>query len=411
MKISYLKIENTKRISILEYIPRENVIIVGGKNGHGKTSTLDSIMMALGGKKLLTEKPVKEGADQSVIEFGIDDKYRVRRTTLPNGDSRLELFDWEGGVLSAGQTILNGLISERSINCQDFLRLEPKKQKQILSDLVGLDLTAINAKEKKLEEERLFIGRDLKKQEALFSQLPFYSDAPNTLLEKGELETEFAEINNNNCKRFEAIENRKWLIEEGIRAENEIKGLKNRIHELEQKVVSLKNQIEETDAKLLSLSESDIDSIIIKIQTIDEANAKILANKKREEERQILIRLNKEHAGKEIEIKELREYKQQLLRDCKFPIEGLSFSEDGLLFNGIPFSEAASFEKILVSAAIGMSLDPKLRILLIRDGSLLDDEQLDRLSLLASKWNCQCWVEKVGNVGNIILEEGRVKNE
>lgn len=50
MKIVQLKSENVKRISAVEITPDGNVVVVGGKNGAGKSSVLDSIQWALGGE-------------------------------------------------------------------------------------------------------------------------------------------------------------------------------------------------------------------------------------------------------------------------------------------------------------------------------------------------------------------------
>jgi recombinational DNA repair ATPase RecF len=50
MRIVKLQAENVKRLVCVEIEPSGNLIVVGGKNGNGKTSLLDSIMMALAGK-------------------------------------------------------------------------------------------------------------------------------------------------------------------------------------------------------------------------------------------------------------------------------------------------------------------------------------------------------------------------
>ena len=57
-KIVRLTSENVKRLHVVEITPEGNVVIVGGDNGHGKTSVLDSIEMALGGTSSIPPEPI-----------------------------------------------------------------------------------------------------------------------------------------------------------------------------------------------------------------------------------------------------------------------------------------------------------------------------------------------------------------
>ena len=53
VKITSLEVENVKRVKAVQLAPSENgLTIIGGNNGQGKTSVLDSIAWALGGDRL-----------------------------------------------------------------------------------------------------------------------------------------------------------------------------------------------------------------------------------------------------------------------------------------------------------------------------------------------------------------------
>ena len=57
-----------------------------------------------------------------------------------------------------------------------------------------------------------------------------------------------------------------------------------------------------------------------------------------------------------------------------------------------------------------MVANPKLRILRIKDGSLLDSKNLALLTKMADKYDYQIWIERVatdGKVG-IVMEDGMV---
>ena len=52
IKINELQLENVKRIKAVKLEPAQNgLTVIGGKNGQGKTSVIDSIAWTLGGSR------------------------------------------------------------------------------------------------------------------------------------------------------------------------------------------------------------------------------------------------------------------------------------------------------------------------------------------------------------------------
>ena len=96
------------------------------------------------------------------------------------------------------------------------------------------------------------------------------------------------------------------------------------------------------------------------------------------------------------------------------PVEGLGvdFDDDGahVMFNGVPFEQASTAEKLRVSTAIAMAANPELRVLRISDGSLLDDKSMAILTEFAGKHDFQLWIELVrpNETTGIILEDGAI---
>ena len=63
IKINSFEIENVKRVKAVAYEPTESgLTIIGGRNGQGKTSVLDSIAWALGGGRFEPSSPRREGS-------------------------------------------------------------------------------------------------------------------------------------------------------------------------------------------------------------------------------------------------------------------------------------------------------------------------------------------------------------
>jgi hypothetical protein len=83
-----------------------------------------------------------------------------------------------------------------------------------------------------------------------------------------------------------------------------------------------------------------------------------------------------------------------------------------VLYQGIPFIQGSAAEQLRVSMAIAMASNPKLKVILIRDGSLLDADNLKVIEEMARDKDFQVWIEAVrenGEIG-IFIEDGMVKS-
>jgi len=97
---------------------------------------------------------------------------------------------------------------------------------------------------------------------------------------------------------------------------------------------------------------------------------------------------------------------------AKLPVEGLGFGEGVVLFNGLPLEQASDAEQLRVSVAIAMAGNSKLRVIRVRDGSLLDESGMKLLAELADANDMQVWVERVDTTGKVgfVIEDGRLRD-
>ena len=96
---------------------------------------------------------------------------------------------------------------------------------------------------------------------------------------------------------------------------------------------------------------------------------------------------------------------------AKLPVDGLGFADDEVLMNGLPFAQSSHAEKIRVSCAIAAAMSPKLKVMFVHDGSLLDEDSMELLRTFADERGYQVWCEVVRTdspVG-IVIEDGRIK--
>ena len=74
MKIISLEAENYKRLKAIEITPDGNTVVIAGRNAQGKTSVLDAIWAALGGREgNKASKPIREGAETAKVRVDLGD--------------------------------------------------------------------------------------------------------------------------------------------------------------------------------------------------------------------------------------------------------------------------------------------------------------------------------------------------
>jgi len=143
---------------------------------------------------------------------------------------------------------------------------------------------------------------------------------------------------------------------------------------------------------------------------VTEINAKIRENQRRSELEANLTAKRAESPDLTKKIEAMDAEKAKMLTDATPPISGMSIGEKGVLYKGIPFEQLSHSERLKLSCGMGMVMNPTLRILLIRNGSAFDDENLALLANIAESNDYQIWLERVGKGEEckIIIEDGAV---
>jgi len=170
-------------------------------------------------------------------------------------------------------------------------------------------------------------------------------------------------------------------------------------------------ETKEAEANRLRGAVPSQDPIRSRIASADEQNRRRRENLEREACEADHQSAKREAARLSEEIEALDRTKETTLSAAAFPVPGLSFDDTGVLFNGIPFSQASSAEQLRVSVAMGAAMNPRLRVLLVRDGSLLDEDSLRLLAAMAEEHGLQVWLERVGEGAecSVVIEDGTVR--
>lgn len=394
MKIIKLTAENVKRLKAVEINPDGTVQVITGRNAQGKTSVLDAIWLALGGGAASreTSRPIRDGEEAASVTLDLGD---ITVTRTWKGDkTNLTVTSADGAKYSSPQSVLDALVGRLSFDPLEFTRLSARDQVAALLDLVELDVdpVALDAERQALYDQRLAVGQQgkaLGEVPALIPDVPEVEQSASDLIVK---------------------------IQDARDSNSVVLGSREKVDTLTERIADLEDQIIEARASLEKASEAagrdliDITSLNDSLAKIEETNRAVRFNADVKVKADRRDALKADYNGLTAKIDDLDKSKAAALAKAKFPVDGLGFDDSGVIFNGVPFSQASSAEQIRVSLAMAMSLNPQLRVIRILDGSLLDADNLALISEMAADRDYQVWIERVadGSGVGIVIEDGEV---
>ena len=401
-KIISLHAENVKKLKCVDITPdpNNNTVIISGKNGQGKTSVLDSIYWALAGGNNIQGKPIREGEEKAVIKIDLGE-YQIKRSFTDKG-TYLTLTNSDGFKTSSPQVMLDNLMGSITFDPLAFTRMDQKKQYTTLQGLVemDIDLEDVDEKIQFCFNNRTTINREVKGLKAQIESYDIPEDTPDNPIDVQQLSEDIGKINhaiyNDAANAIEIIDT-KAIIENLEKTLSEHRDI---LKTLQGKVLVDKDGAEER-----------LEILKAQMSTATDVNTKI------SEKKQLLgikslydLRVDKSKGLTE-SIDKLEKSKKDALEKAKFPIDGLSFEDGEVIFDGVPFSQSSNAEQIRVSTAIAMAMNPKIRVIRIKDGSLLDEESMKSLQSMAKEHDFQIWMEVVSSDDPtaIVLEEGEIK--
>lgn len=447
-KIVELSVEAVKRITAAHINPDGSLVIIGGRNAQGKSSVLDSIAYALGGKKLIPSEPLRRGEKKGKVSVKLDNGVTITRTFTETGGGTLKIRTEDGMQPQGAQGWLDARIGALSFDPTAFLR--DKDQAATLRELCGVDTTEIDTQRKNLYSERTEIGRDGKRAKGAADSAVHHDDAPDQEVSVADLMEARREASAKHAEHADAQRGISELRDQAerkesdahrihseadealARATDEAEDLRKRAQQIVDDAESIANTAKtravglrkesKTDssaaakaegaAKKLAAKLPDIGAIDEQIASADVVNSKVRDNATKARLDAEVLALRKQWDDKTAEITALDQQRADMLAAAKMPVDGLGINDDGVVtFNDFELSEASQAEQIRVSIGIGAALSPDLRIILIRRGSDLDADGMALVAELANEHDAQVWIERVGDAddGAIVIEDGQVK--
>lgn len=415
MNILELKINDLKRITAVEIHPETGKpIILTGDNGNGKSSVLDSIILGLSNTGL--DDPIRHGRPSGSVKItlGADKaEYLLERKVTKSGD-KLTLTDANGIAVQKPQTFLNGLLGNYAFDPLEFTHLKPKEQVEALKAAAGLDFTELDAKRAEFYTERTGVARDGKEAVAQLAALTApASDVPTDEVSAVDLvgklrvledaqravsvaDAELATAKANRGQAAATVAKLKAELAEAEQVESEMEAIVN------------KRQAALSDAMSKAPDEEQLQAARDAITKVDETNKAVRNAVAYKALKEKVDKLRLDHANLTRRIEEIDEAKKEAITNANLPLDGLELTDEGVMVNGTFFSQLSTAEQIRVSTLVAMSQNPTLRIIIIREGALMNSANLAMIAKIAEERGFQVWVEKFqeepGNVGLHIVD-------
>lgn len=423
-----LQVENIKRLKAIRITPKGSTVKITGKNDQGKTSALDSIDYAFRGEKEICDEPIRQGQKSAEVFIKLSEEINnvctIKRRFTPLG-TVLEIRNADGVPQKSPQALLDAITSKLCFDPLNFIRLKPQEQSEQLRQLAGLDFTELNAARKTAYDERTIRNRELEAAKTKLLSYPFNAALPKEAVSITALATKLGEArsqNSHNAQRRQAVQAQDAVA---FDLSEDARALTNKIAQLEKMLIDARAELiskntaqvkatierDRMASELTSLQNVDESALQKDIDDIQRTNADIEANNRHMKARDEVELLEGAIRGLTSKIQECDQDKAAQIEFANFPMPGLSFDEArGVLLNDVPFQQGSQARQLQAAVAIGLALNPKVRVILIRDGSLLDEDSMKLVSEMAEKNAAQIWVEIVNSKDPqaIVIENGEV---
>ena len=371
MKINSLELENVKRIKAVKIEPTENgLTVIGGRNGQGKTSVLDSIAWALGGDRFRPSEPQREGSVLPPnLKITMDSGIIVERT---GKNSTLKVTDPIGR--KGGQQLINEFISQLALDLPRFMTASNKEKADTLLRIIGVgdQLAQLEHDATELYNRRHAIGQIADQKVKYAREMTEYPDVPEQLISASELIKQ----------------------QQGIMAHNaENKRKRDRAAEIQHHYDAVNSKIDGIQAELQRLmteQQSLMDDL--RIAHMETEHLEDLST---------------------AELEDVRQKKTDLLKSAQLPLPGLSVKDGELTYNGFKWDNMSGADQLKVSTAIVRKLNPSCGFVLLDKLEQMDLDTLAEFGKWLESEGLQAIATRVstGDECSVLIEDGYVVNE
>lgn len=454
MYIKKLQLLNFQVIEKFEADFEGNIYFITGDNELGKSTLLKAIGALLTGER---DDVLRNGASKGFAKMVVGDDGEEYEVALSFSDANprgtLTIKQKTTGMESRNVSMLAKIFGYQDYDAVEFSRWSEtaegrRKQIAVIKALLPAEtlkrIEEIDGRVAQLKDERTGLNRDIKTFLAL-------CDEAEKELEPGDKERYAEAIDVTDLMERQRTD--AALIEKAKTARQMLAQRDKQLAEIPQRIQELKDAAEvarkaeqnklaaaekayneakaETARRLLEINKREAERIAdIEAERADLENRKKNAeqwlndyeannpesngvaeqiaqaaehNRKHEKVRQYKEKCEqltkvREAVGKmESEISQLTKERAELVQTSKLPIEGLSFNEDGLQLNGVPFvtGKVSDSQIMEIATKLIIASNPTVKVFRIARGESLGEKRLQTILDIAKRNGFQGFIEQV----------------
>ncbi|MBL8824860.1 MAG: AAA family ATPase [Planctomycetia bacterium] len=467
MYIRKLQIQNFMRLEGVSIDAEGKHVIIRGENGIGKSSVVDAIYEALHGTSSKDRpEPVHQGANKALISLDLGD-YLVEKHIALDGKSRLVVKAADGSRINSPQKLLDGLLSEYSLDPVAFLDRRPQDQiddvlrvcgveppvaqvemitgekcparpgesadqymERLSADEVGEWYRRRREQHRVVETNRGAVEKQKQKVDSYCTQSPA-RDAAVILEELNAAQAKQDAYQK--CKQAKAETQREYerlsdlwnqVDTERLALGKQKAELEAKLKEVNAKIAANADRLEkgmqmvsearlENEAAGQALAQcwdntKQVQELRMELSSSQAAQKHIIemnqATERLSELQAELVASQNEHGRLDRVLEDLRSLRKGLLEGLDLGVDGLEVGKGELRLHGVSFKQASLAQKLRVACAVAMKGNGALRLLRIDDGEHLDSESRAFLLKLASENGWQVIMTCVADYDQLQVE-------
>ena len=429
MTIKRLELRNFQAIKDFSADFTGDVYLVKGENEVGKSTILKSIVCLLTGERDAVLRNGEKNGFAKMVIGGDGKEYTVELRFTENDPRGTISIKAKDGMRSTNVSMLRTILNYRNFDAEEFARWSEtaegrRKQIQVVMGLMPPEIAnrikTIDAEVLQTKEARKSVNANVKYKETELESIKAqlsdgdtetYTEpidltvlmqesnkaaeqrakAENVKMQMTSLESELANIPKERERLAADLERAKKAYEDA-------KAFYNRsIENVAAQEIEIKDKIGKAEQWLSEYDAQPKEDAAEKLAAAQNHNAKCnivkMFHAKQNEVDAERTKADKLNADLDAYAKE----RAELVAAAKFPIDGLSFGEDGLTLNDVPFvvGKVSDSQIMEVAAKLVIASNPTVNIFRIGRGESLGAKRLQSIVNLAKENGFQGFIEQV----------------
>ena len=409
--ITGLQLQNVMNLKAVRIKPDGSVVRIAGENNQGKTNILKGIEMGLMGKTAFPDDPIRHGEKQGAVRIdlgGGENEYTVDTKIDPY--SVIVTDNSTGERVKKPRQFLDSVFHKIAFDPFSIIRASAKEQVDLVKDLFNIDFTELDSEYDKIYQDRRGVNRDLDTLQKRLMAQPKGEDVK--IVSVDALLQDLSARQATNKKHREQREELERLRQQRDRAVAAVEEARTLLQIRENELNEVYTAGKELKGVVDKLVDADTEEIENKIQKSASINEKAKDFKAYNEIKQE-VDVKKSESEKYTErLKGIKEEKAGIIQKTDFGVDGIGFSEQGLMLGDGLLVQEGTAEQMRISFALLSKANPQAGVALMQGGSLLDEKHKKLVAEIADERGMQAWMELVGDdPAAFIVSAGEIVRE